>query len=227
MRFASLVAVLALWLASADVAAQPGNRVTISANADGSQVFVRFGGARGNGDDWVSLAPADSPPTEYTTYQYAATRDGALTFSGVQPGRTVARIYFGSSSYVIRGQSAPFVVAEDPGTACGRAGAGATSLAASADGTTAVVRYSGFCGAAQDWVAIAAVDSAPSDYVQWVYTGGARSGVLSLEGLPAGRYVARAFFDWAGTQSYTVRAQSDPFWVAPPGCVCGDALVAR
>jgi len=227
MRFASFAALAALALGSPDAAAQPHHRAGVSATADGSQVFVRFEGAHGGGDDWISLATADSPATQYVTYEYAQQRHGTVTFAGVRPGRYVARVYFGSSSYVIRAQSAPFDVGEDPNAGCERGHPGRTALSASADGDTAFVRFAGLCGAAQDWIAIAAVDAPPSTYVKWVYTGGTRDGVLSFADLPPGRYVARVFFDWTGTQSYDVRAQSDPFWVAPPGCVCGDAVGAR
>ena len=217
----SLVLLAGASQALAQPRVSPGPALTVIADGD---VVVRFAGMSGGSGDWIGIAPPDSPPTQYAAYQYtSAARQGTLTFANLAPGDWVARAYFGASSYSIRAQSTPFHVAERP-----VAPGVDPSLRVSADGATAYVRFSGLSGAATDWIAIAPVGAPPQSYQAWRYTSGAREGVFEFADLPPGRYEARVFLDWSGTSSYTISGHSAPFWVAPAGCVCGDAAaVAR
>jgi hypothetical protein len=194
---------------------QPELRVTV----DGG-VTVHFAGMRGVSGDWIAIARAGSAPTEYAAYQYPGEQArGTLTFAEPGEGDWVVRAFFGSSSYVVRAESAPFRIVDR----C----RGEQTITASADGTTVFVRFTSPCASPTDWIALAPVGSTPQTYTSWQYTNGAREAVVPITGLPPGQWVARLFTNWSGTRSYEVRAQSAPFWLAPPGCVCGDVTTAR
>jgi hypothetical protein len=52
-------------------------------------------------------------------------------------------------------------------------------------------------------------------YRLWKYTGGGTSGTMTFanQGLPPGTYEARAYYDWAGTQSFTIQQRSASFTI--------------
>lgn len=69
------------------------------------------------------------------------------------------------------------------------------------------VDFAGFGGAATDWVTLAAPAADDTVYLAYAFTGGGDMGSVTFSnGLPAGTYEARAYFDWEGTQSYTRQA---------------------
>lgn len=217
------VLVLASLLPAPPVLAQPHRvaRPQLRVIADGG-IAVRFAGMRGGDGEWIALAVRGSAPTEYVAWQYTAGRtEGELTFAPLAAGDYVARAYFGSSSYVVRAESAPFHQADR----C----AGVTiapTVTASRDGANVFVRFAGLCGTPTDWITIAPVGAEPQRYHAYQYTTGASNGVLTFAGVPPGQWVARVFTDWSGSHSYAVRAESAPFWVVPEGCVCGEAAAA-
>ena len=57
-----------------------------------------------------------------------------------------------------------------------------------------VVNFSGFQGAANDWISIAEIGSPEDKYIRWVYTGGGTSGQVRLESMPSGEYELRGYF---------------------------------
>ena len=84
-------------------------------------------------------------------------------------------------------------------------------------GDTVTVSFSGFPGAAQDWIALATPGSPDATYLARVATGGGSSGMVPFTNVPPGRYVARAFQGNGATpvaQSapFVVRAGSSGWW---------------
>lgn len=63
-------------------------------------------------------------------------------------------------------------------------------------GEEVVVRFEGMPGHAGDWITVIAADEPDDRYAAWAYTGGLTSGQLTFDGLPAGDYEVRAYFDW-------------------------------
>ena len=61
-----------------------------------------------------------------------------------------------------------------------------------------IVNFSGFQGAANDWISISEIGSAEDKYLRWVYTGGGTSGQVRLEGMPSGEYELRGYFNNGG-----------------------------
>ncbi|MBK9106400.1 MAG: hypothetical protein IPL92_18015 [Saprospiraceae bacterium] len=64
-----------------------------------------------------------------------------------------------------------------------------------APGEKIPVSFSGFSGAANDWISIATKDMAEDKYIIWAYTGGGSSGTVTLDGRPSGEYELRGYFN--------------------------------
>jgi hypothetical protein len=69
-----------------------------------------------------------------------------------------------------------------------------------------VVEFSGFPGNKTDWITVVQASAATNSYAEWFYTAGKKSGSLTFEGLPAGKYEARGYFNWSAG-GYTVQAR--------------------
>ena len=64
-----------------------------------------------------------------------------------------------------------------------------------------VVSYSGLPGNAKDWIGIFAAGASNDQYGQWFYTNGVKSGSMAFNGLAAGNYEVRLFYN----DSYTLQ----------------------
>lgn len=84
-----------------------------------------------------------------------------------------------------------------------------------APGEQIVLEFKAFPGNAQDWITVVKSDAPTDTWGQWYYTAGKKEGSFTFNGLPAGTYQARGYFDWpkGGT---AVRAQV-AISVAPAG----------
>jgi len=165
----------------------------------GATVPVDFAGMPMS-QDWIAISQA-SPGGYVVTWQYTGDiGSGQLSFNGLAAGTYVARAYT-NNDFVLVAESAPFDVVQG--------GSSATVSTADtryfSDGITPI-DYTGMPGN-QDWITIAPEGSGLASYVAWNYTGDTESGTLNFQGLPAGRYVARAFTN----NDFTFLAESAPF----------------
>jgi hypothetical protein len=71
---------------------------------------------------------------------------------------------------------------------------------------TVKIEFAGFPGNEKDWVTVVPVATPTDRYGKWEYAAGKRDGFLSFDGLPAGEYEARAYFNWP-SGGYTVQAR--------------------
>jgi hypothetical protein len=62
-------------------------------------------------------------------------------------------------------------------------------------GRPATIKFSGMPGGSGDWIGIARPGAADKAHLEYLYTGGATSGVVTFSDLEPGRYEARAYFD--------------------------------
>jgi hypothetical protein len=116
---------------------------------------------------------------------------------------------------VPRQESAPAAPKTYPGAA-----SLSTSRPSYAPGEPIVVRYDGLPGSAYDWVTIVEAGAAEKTYREWHYAEGHTGGEMTFQGLPAGEYQVRAFFDWPdggyvvrGRHDFSVTAESGPVQV--------------
>lgn len=72
---------------------------------------------------------------------------------------------------------------------------------------TIIVNYFGFPGTASDWITIVPAGTPDNQYKEWHYTNGQPNRTMSFSGLEPGAYEVRGYFNWSGTQSYTVQAR--------------------
>jgi hypothetical protein len=205
-------AVVCAGACSREVAQQPGQAAqalgdtTVTTDLAeytfGAPVIVSYSGMSGDVYDWISIAPAGSPDTNYTQYIFTGGQlSGNHSFTGLGPGTWVARAYF-ANTYVKQAESAPFIV--DPPTSTPTVTTDASSYQS---GSTVTVTYTNMAGLAQDWIAIAHAGAPDTQYVQYVFTGGQVNGTAQFSGLANGTYVARAYFN----NTFNKEAESAPF----------------
>jgi hypothetical protein len=178
--------------------------------APGEAIDIDFSGFPGSQQDWITVVSSSTPTNQYAEWFYTKGQtSGRLSFKGLPPGAYEARAYFNwpSGGYSVQARTA-FVVSG--GTASGGLSIHTSQAVYVAD-QAIDVKYTGFSGAARDWITIAPAGSPHEQYGEWYYTSGARDGSLQFQGLPPGAYEVRGYFDWPAG-GFTPRA-AQPFSV--------------
>lgn len=184
----------------------------------GTAVVASWANMVGSTGSYVVLAPeSPSGPSDYYQWAYTAgATSGSHTFTAPLPlGNFIVRAF--DAANVLLGESAV-------ATVTGPGGTPTLTTDASSYGAmgSIVVSWSALPGYSNDWLAIAREGASTSDYLAWVYTGGAPSGshTFSVAETGAGTFVARAF----AHGGYTLVVESAPFTVTgPPAAVTTDA----
>jgi hypothetical protein len=197
-----LVAASASFRVNASASTSPATiAVDQTSYPENGSAVISFGNMAGHATDWISIAPAGSPPTTFTRWQYTeGAASGSLTFAldGIEAGTYVARVYF-NDSYTLEAETRTFTI-----------GNAVPSVAVQQNGGEVTATYQNASGA-MDWIAIAEPGSSPYQFVAWAYTPGAATGNVIFSGLPAGSYVTRLYFH----NSYEIEAESAAFTVSP------------
>jgi len=172
-----------------------------SAYSSEEMILASFEGLAGNPTDWIVVARADAPATDYLAWLYLGEASGSRAFSAAKlSGSYVIRI-FENNTYNMIAESAAFTVAV--------AGQSVTTTASSYSvGATITASYNALPGNAKDWLALAPQGSPNSHYSQWAYVSGA-SGVHHFAPPAPGTYVVRAFEN----DGLTLLRESAPFVV--------------
>jgi hypothetical protein len=171
-----------------------------STYAPGESVVVTYSNMQGNPQDYIAIYT--SPGDVYVGYRYTnGTSSGMVTFDGLSGGNYVAKAFFNNGPPV-QATSAVFTVSS-LGTVV------TTNQSTYNNGDTVVVNFSGMQGTAYDWIGI--YTSPGGSFVDYRYTGGTQSGMVSFTTIAPGTYVARAFFN----NGYDVQAESPSFVVNP------------
>lgn len=170
---------------------QPSVSTTSSTYAAGASVVVTYADLPGN-KDWVALyqegATSDS---DYIVWKpTGGGPSGTVTFAGgLAPGNYFAKA-FTNNSYDHVATSTAFSVT---GTVQAPELTVPTTITAN---TAFAVNFSNFLGYSSNWIAIGTAGSNPNEYVVWAWAPATGGGSVAFPGLPAGDYVARAFFNW-------------------------------
>jgi hypothetical protein len=175
--------------------------------APSATVTVTYAGLPAQPNTWLAIARTGAANNSYLSWRYTggATSGTATMTAPAAAGNYVVRA-FRQGTYNLLDESPSFAVVTGPSV---------SSPSPISRTTPIAVTFSGFSGAATDWVAVAAAGAPANSYVRWTYTGGGTSGTANLtNGLPAGNYEVRGYFNFAGTHSYTVRA-SQPLTITP------------
>lgn len=166
-------------------------------------IEVTFKNMLGNDADWIGIYPKGSSNDWANVVQWdwaGGIKNGTLTFVDLPIGKYEARAFFNNSFNLEANQS--FSVANEVNT----------SVVLTTDKTTYLpneliyVNFDRMLGDPQDWIGIypAGASYEFSNVVEWRLTSGLVKGELSLDGLPAGSYDVRAFFDNSLTKEATV-----------------------
>lgn len=194
-----------------------GTQGTLDAPATyepGTSFQVNFAGVGARATNWVGVYAQGAGDSSWLTWMYAPNAtSGTVTFPDlpVTSGGTYEVRMFGDNTATAITTSDTFTV--------GTPADNGSSLSVPGNLTTAnsvPVTFGGFTANASNWIAISTPGAPARTYSAWMYTPNASSGTVTFPPLAAGNYVARAFFDWAGTGSYVVRNET-AFTIGTPG----------
>jgi hypothetical protein len=192
--------------------------------APGETITVRFSGMSGDGQDYISTAPAGAPNSTFLQYVYLnSAREGVAKLAApAEAGSYELRAFFREDESVLRG-SLPFTVAgaavtpapvtpPDPGATPDAEARATITLdrASYGPGAAITVTFAGMSGHSQDYVSTAPAGAANAIYLNYVYLGSAVDGVATLTApTEPGAYEVRAFY----REDETVLRGSAPFTV--------------
>ncbi|MBF2089181.1 MAG: hypothetical protein IGR80_00105 [Synechococcales cyanobacterium K44_A2020_017] len=165
--------------------------------APGEAIAIDYSGLPGNRQDWITLVDANAPDDTYGDWFYTdGQRSGRYTFDGLEAGTYEVRVYFNwpDDGYQVRSRY-QFTVG---GGTASQPSQGYTQASASRyrANEPITIQYSGLPGNNQDWITLVP-SSAPDDtYGDWFYTSGQRSGSYTFNGVEAGTYEVRVYFNW-------------------------------
>ncbi|MBI5917226.1 MAG: hypothetical protein HY842_17785 [Bacteroidetes bacterium] len=159
-----------------------------STYVEGEKIVVTYFNLPGNATDWIAMAEAGKPETQYGQWFHTQGKTaGTMEFNGLWPGNYEARLFY-NNSYKLE-EKLSFKVATNPG--------GnfiiKTAKTVFAQTEPIPVQFSNSQGADNDWVSICKAGSPDGQYGQWFYKGKLASGDLTFNALPAGDYEIRYY----------------------------------
>jgi len=166
-------------------------------------IAVTFENMSGNTQDWIGIYPAGSSNDWGNVVQWNWTGgvvNGSVNFNALPVGNYEARAFF-NNSFNLEAQQAFTVEAEVNNSVI------LTSNKRSyLPNELIYVNFDRMLGDPEDWIGIypAGASYEFSNVIEWRSTGGLVQGELSFDGLPAGSYDIRAFFDNSLTKEATV-----------------------
>ena len=163
--------------------AGPSLAVSATSVVGGSSVTVTLTNGFGGSVDWLALAVTGSPNTSYVQWTYVGAGVKARTWTVTMPGTggTYEFRYFLNAGYT-RAATSPTVTVTGP-----PAPTLTVNTTTAVGGSAVTVTLTGGAGGAQDWLALAAVGSANTTYVQWTYVGaGVTTRTWTVTAPPAG-----------------------------------------
>ncbi len=163
------------------------------AYAPGEAITIAFNDMSGDANDYVATAKAGAPNTDYLQYVYTkGAKSGTAILQGpTEPGSYEVRAFFREDESIIRG-SLPFAVSNDVELKPVSIKLDKTTYA---PGETITITYDGMFGAGNDYLSTAESGAPNTQYINYVYTAGNKSGSATLKAPDKpGSYEIRAFF---------------------------------
>jgi hypothetical protein len=173
----------------------------------GKPIPVRVEGMPGNDNDYVAIALKGAAENADIRYEYLKGRKSAdiVLKPLMKAGEYEVRLFFGDDlgtgksdkvrfrAPLIIGPAAPITLTPESTTVT--------------EGQPLRIRYDGLPGNDRDWIATARADASDADYIKYLYTKGAVSGIADLPPfMKAGQYEIRVYFD-DSTSDRTVQAR--------------------
>lgn len=165
-------------------------------------IQATFENMTGNNKDWIGIYPAGSSNDWKNMIQWNWTGgviDGSINFNDLPVGEYEVRAFF-NNSLNVEAQQAFTVKAEVNNSVILT-----TNKTSYLPNELIYVNFDRMLGNPEDWIGIypAGASYEFSNVIEWRKTNGKVQGKLSLDGLPAGSYDVRAFFDNSLTKEAT------------------------
>jgi subtilisin family serine protease len=186
----------------------PTLSVSATAVSAGTQVTLTLTNGTGGAGDWLALAAAGSPNTSFLQWTQVGTGVTTKTWTVTiaSPGSYEFRLFLAGGYH--RAATSPTVVVTGPSPTL------AVSATSVAPGGQVTVTLTNGPGGATDWLALAAVGTPDTSYVQYTYVGaGVTTKAWTVTLVSAGNYEFRLFINGGYTRvatSPTVTAAVQP-----------------
>lgn len=156
----------------------------------GEKLNVQYFNLPGNATDWIAIAEAGKPETQYQQWlQTGGKKEGLMPFNGLPEGNYEARLFF-SNSYKLE-EKLDFKVIPPPDEDF----IIKTDKTVFAEKETIKVLFSNSLGMEADWVSVCTSGTTDNQFGQWFYRGALSSGEMSFTGLTAGNYEIRYYLN--------------------------------
>lgn len=160
----------------------------------GDSVVVSWKGTPGNAQDWVTVVKKGAADTEWGQWTYTAgKKDGSFKATGLTAGDYEARLYF---DYPNGGFKVIERISFKVGAGPPKGKYLSLTAAEFKAGAMVIVTWQNTPGNAQDWVTVVKADKPDTDWGQWTYTKGKKSGKFFAKNLTAGAYEVRLYFNY-------------------------------
>ena len=149
-------------------------------------VEIAFNGLDKQRNPWITIVPKGTPDTTWTDWSYAHAVQGTVKLPGQRPGDYEIRALLENPREVVARLEISVVSSTS----------GPPSLAIVGEaksGQPIKVKFANLPGDTSDWIAIAAVGKADTQWDDWIYTGGKIDGEVTLRPQVAGQYELRAY----------------------------------
>jgi subtilisin family serine protease len=178
----------------------PTLAVSATTAAGGSPVTVTLSNGPGGGQDWIALAPVGAPETSYLQWTYVGAGIVTRTWTTPLPatvGSYEFRLYLNGSH--VRAATSPAI------TVSADASVLTVNTTTAVVGGAVTVTLTGGGGGVFDWLALAAVGTPNTSYLQFVYVGGGVTTKVWTVTMPAapGAYEFRLFLNNGYTRAAT------------------------
>ena len=191
----SLILAIAICAPAHAASTHGGKYLSLPSNViSGDSAVVSWKGTPGNQQDWVTVVKAGTADTEWGKWSYTAgKKDGHFTATGLTAGDYEARLYFdypnGGFKVIER---IAFKVEQGPPKGKYLSLTAAEFKA----GSMVIVTWFNTPGNQQDWVTVVKADQPDTEWGQWTYTKGKKSGKFFAKNLTAGAYDVRLYFNY-------------------------------
>jgi len=175
------------------------NPVTISTNkavySPNESISVTLSNMLGNNKDWIGIYPVGSDNSWGNVRAWKWTggiNDGTITLYGVDAGEYEVRAFF-NNTYTVEAVKTFTVAQEGQNNPVSIS----TNKAVYSPNESISITLSNMLGDNKDWIGIYPVgsDNSWGNVRAWKWTEGIINGTITLSGLEAGEYEARAFFN--------------------------------
>lgn len=162
----------------------------------GQEIIVYYSGLPGNSQDWITIVERDKPDNTFGQWFYTqGNKSGSHTFNGIPEGIYEIRVYFDwpDGKYEVKDR---LVVNVGGNYNIGESGFFKYNLSGYNADQPIEIEFINLPGNKQDWITLVQKDKPENTFGQWFYTDAKKNGTHVFNGMPAGTYELRVYFNW-------------------------------